>query len=229
MKTFHPTAMWLSLILVVLVMNVISCKKNSNSTATYKVKTQSSGGNTNNYNYDSQGRLILVQVSTGAKQTYTYYASDSVVYNEYDSGATTPTITSTYILGSDGYTASVGNTIWTYVQVGELASIISPGDSIIHVWNNGNIVTQDICTSHCANTSYSYYSEIDSRDYGLQFTGNGSKNLKNLATTTYPNLNYPTEIVKSTYQFDNSGRVTVETDSGGGNVAVYNVFNYTYY
>lgn len=222
------------MVFTLLIMLIISsCKKNAGPFTVIPEKINSvtiKGTNnmnsyafaTDKYTYDTQGRPTLRTVydSTGAyiaKATYTY--ADSILVELYFSAnSTTPYFADTFRLNPQGYVSGFKGETYLYDSSGYLVSRIVPGITETYGYVDGNFISSSNNGSMFGTTlfatdqkesrayGYAYITFYPTPDYGIA-TLFGKSNTNLLTTDIY----HITDTIFHSYQFDNKGRVSVET------------------
>jgi hypothetical protein len=127
---------------------------------------------TTTYTYDAQNRIIQ---QTGPYVSYTYtYTSNTVNKMFYQSGSLNSTTTG--YLNAQGllFSWAPGDTIY-YDSLGEEVLEVSPGDTFVVTWQNGDIITQASHSLHGLYVDTFFYSTaIDNRNLGQPYLGKQS-------------------------------------------------------
>lgn len=228
----------LSLIIAIAVF-FSACKKDPAVTAvtTAKVRSETTTSPTGSaltfrYTYDSAGRQLTATTDT-VVTSYLYAA-----------GSVTRTITlaghyfvTNYVTNAAGYVASDSrNYVYSYDANGYRTGMSYTGngnyDSTTYTIANGNVQTEvqhqaDSATDNRVTTTYTYYSNIDNRDYGMNvLSGMPNNNLIKTETIVQViNGSTYTSAYSYTYSYNAQGMVTQQVKSSG--TATYTT-NYTY-
>ena len=207
-----------------------SCRKCA--TASNKVKTAiiysyPLGYDTITYTYDQDGRRSILHNRFGTFR-YLYSANTIEEIDSTNSGLDTTTLS----LNAQGYVVSTSSGgIDRYDNNGYPSQIQGNGGLLFtYVYQNGDLIQFcNVQPNYDDTTTYSYYSLIDNRDYGIPFFGKSSTHLAKTFFNS-PNTFYDTYQVQSgsyTYSFDQYNRVVAQTISGPSGVLGINT--YTYY
>lgn len=238
------TIVYLALLLSIVVLG--GCKKNTGNTPTPLVKTRNiAPSDTENFTYDAQGRVIN-KVTKGIPLSISYsYNGNTITAVEDTSGISQYTFV--YTLGSSGLTTSAIlkalNVIssaftLTYYQLiydsdGHLITETMADSSgkqyygLHNTWTGGNLTLKIETTGSFKNDTFLYTysnqkSTIENENMGMSWRGKGSENLPTTRKTNA--LGYKKDITYR-YTYDAAGRVATVIDDVTNDI----LESYTYY
>lgn len=155
------------------VLLIAGCKKEKETQTL--LKTMESFGETTTYEYNDNNQIVKTSSTNGFIDIYTYGANKVNVTTTIpltNGGGENHSIIN---LRSDGkivlYSSDMGDTYYTYGSDGLLQKTVSPWNTTVYEWSNGNIVTE---TSTNANdtsiTVYTHYTDKENQLSG-KYTG----------------------------------------------------------
>ncbi len=223
------------LLLLLAVLLIAGCKKNTPSPGCSNlVRTVTSHGSipggdtipiTTTYTYDAQNRIIQ-QAGPSVSYIYTYTAN-TVSKMFYQSGVLNST--NTGYLNAQGllFSWEPGDTIY-YDSLGEKVLEISPGDTAVFTWQNGDLITQ---ANHSPQGLYVdtfiYSTQLDMRNLGQPYMGKTPLHVQT-AEHIYNNGLMPIWGATN-YTFDGCGRVEIQYDINLNIARDTTTVKYTYY
>jgi YD repeat-containing protein len=227
-----------SILLLLSVTFIFSCKKFKDPEISYLVKTKTSAqtGNTETYTYDSENRIIRITNSNNTNFTTFSYIADTVFeYAHYNDDST---ISSKYLLNPKKLKAEWLQPYFDRIICCESDKFEYDNADFLKYYtfsetdystndtleNNGTNITQrkgafsGLIGYGNFTTIYSYYdnsSTISNKNFGEPFLGKDYENLLKSETTSSTNLfqvpvTTVTTVKNYTYDFDNYGRVAAQ-------------------